>query len=47
MIRVPTMIIATTRADRIRGHATMAAWAAAWPVAGALIAGGVAWEAVR
>lgn len=28
-----------TRADRLRGHATMAAWAAAWPVAGALCVG--------
>lgn len=36
-----------TRADRIRGHATMAAWAAAWPVAGALIAAAVVDEAVR
>lgn len=36
-----------TRADRIRGHATMAAWAAAWPVAGALIAAVVVDEAVR
>lgn len=36
-----------SRADRIRGHATMAAWAAAWPVAGALIAAVVVDEAVR
>lgn len=36
-----------TRADRLRGHATMAAWAAAWPVAGALIAAVVVDEAVR
>lgn len=36
-----------TRADRLRGHALMAAWAAAWPVAGALIAAAVVDEAVR
>lgn len=28
-----------TRADRIRGHAVMATWAACWPVAGALCVG--------
>ena len=27
------------RADRIRGHAVMATWAACWPVAGALCVG--------
>lgn len=27
------------RVDRIRGHATMAAWAAVWPVAGTLCVG--------
>ena len=36
-----------TRADRLRGHATMAAWAACWPVAGVLIAAAVVDEAVR
>lgn len=33
--------------DRLRGHALMAAWAAAWPAAGALIAAAVVDEAVR
>ena len=36
-----------TRADRIRGHATMATWAAAWPVAGVLCVGAAVDEAVR
>lgn len=36
LVEANNVRVLRTRADRIRGHATMAAWAAAWPVAGAL-----------
>ena len=36
-----------TRADRIRGHATMAAWAVCWPVAGVLCVGAAAADKIE
>lgn len=36
-----------TRADRLRGHAVMAAWAACWPVAGVLCVGAVAVDKIE
>lgn len=47
LVEANNVRVLRTRADRLRGHALMAAWAAAWPVAGALIAAAVVDEAVR
>lgn len=47
LVEANNVRVLRTRADRLRGHATMATWAAAWPVAGALIAAAVVDEAVR
>ena len=39
LVEANNVRVLRTRADRLRGHATMATWAAAWPVAGALYVG--------
>lgn len=45
LVEANNVRVLRTRADRLRGHTTMAAWAAAWPVAGLLC--GVAGVAER
>ena len=47
LVEANNVRVLRTRADRLRGHATMAAWAAACPVAGALCVGAIVDEAVR
>lgn len=39
LVEANNIRVLRTRADRLRGHALMAAWAVCWPVAGALCVG--------